>query len=35
MKTGGWWEPPVANIKAKLMVEIGTAVVKNTLGVKH
>jgi len=35
MKTAGWWEPPVANIKAKLMVEIGTAVVKNTLGIKH
>jgi len=29
MKKGGWWDPPVANIKAKLGVEIGTAVVRN------
>jgi len=31
MKAGGWWELPVANIKAKLAVEIGTAVAKNAL----
>mmetsp|Transcript_73174 Transcript_73174/g.202958 ORF Transcript_73174/g.202958 Transcript_73174/m.202958 type:complete len:601 (+) Transcript_73174:89-1891(+) len=31
MKKGGWWEPPVANIKKKLMVEIGTAVAKNVV----
>merc|ERR1719188_2414506 len=29
MKAGGWWEPPVANIKVKLMQEIGGAVLKN------
>jgi glutamate-1-semialdehyde 2,1-aminomutase len=29
MKSGGWWEPPVANIKMKLMGEIGQAVMKN------
>jgi glutamate-1-semialdehyde 2,1-aminomutase len=34
MKAGGWWEEPVASIKAKLMVEIGTAVFKNLLPVK-
>jgi glutamate-1-semialdehyde 2,1-aminomutase len=31
MKTGSWWEPPVANIKAKLMGEIGRAVLKNLM----
>eukprot|EP00406_Dinophysis_acuminata_P002393 CAMPEP_0179227266 /NCGR_PEP_ID=MMETSP0797-20121207/9232_1 /TAXON_ID=47934 /ORGANISM="Dinophysis acuminata, Strain DAEP01" /LENGTH=127 /DNA_ID=CAMNT_0020934303 /DNA_START=99 /DNA_END=480 /DNA_ORIENTATION=+ len=29
MKKGGWWEPPVANIKKKLAIEMGTAAVKN------
>jgi len=29
MKNGGWWEPPVANIKKKLAIEMGTAAVKN------
>jgi len=29
MKKGGWWEPPVANIKQKLAIEIGGAVFKN------
>lgn len=33
MKKGGWWEKPVANIKKKLGMEIGTAVVKNVLGI--
>lgn len=32
MQKGGWWEEPKANIKAKLGVEIGTAVFKNLLG---
>merc|ERR1719464_566995 len=32
MKKGGWWEPPVASIKAKLLVEIGSALVKNSMG---
>mmetsp|Transcript_95364 Transcript_95364/g.208617 ORF Transcript_95364/g.208617 Transcript_95364/m.208617 type:complete len:603 (-) Transcript_95364:78-1886(-) len=32
MQKGGWWEPPVANIKQKLAVEIATAVGKNVLG---
>lgn len=32
MQKGGWWEEPKANIKAKLGVEIGTAVFKNVLG---
>jgi len=32
MKSGGWWETPVASIKAKLMVEIGGAVMRNALG---
>lgn len=32
MKKGGWWEPPVASIKSKLMKEIGGAVVKNVFG---
>lgn len=31
MKSGGWWDPPVANIKKKLMVEIGTAVLNNIM----
>jgi glutamate-1-semialdehyde 2,1-aminomutase len=31
MKQGGWWEPPVANIKVKLMKEVGAAVLKNAL----
>merc|ERR1740138_1025204 len=31
MKKGGWWETPVASIKAKLMVEIGGAVLRNAL----
>lgn len=29
MKDGGWWEPPVANIKKKLAIEISTAIFKN------
>jgi glutamate-1-semialdehyde 2,1-aminomutase len=29
MKQGGWWEKPTANIKQKLVTEIGGAVVKN------
>lgn len=33
MQKGGWWEPPVANIKMKLAVEIGGAVFKNLLGI--
>jgi len=32
MKKGGWWEPPVANIKTKLLGEIGGAVLKNLVG---
>lgn len=32
MKKGGWWEPPVASIKGKLMKEIGGAVIKNMIG---
>eukprot|EP00434_Breviolum_minutum_P013390 symbB.v1.2.011798.t1/scaffold773.1/size166002/7 len=32
MQKGGWWEEPKANIKAKLGIEIGTAVFKNVLG---
>ncbi|CAJ1332972.1 unnamed protein product [Effrenium voratum] len=32
MQQGGWWEEPKANIKAKLGVEIGSAVFKNALG---
>lgn len=32
MKQGGWWEPPVASIKAKLVSEIGGAVLKNLMG---
>lgn len=31
MTAGGWWEPPVANIKAKLAVEMGGAVMKNAV----
>merc|ERR1719464_1330063 len=31
MKNGGWWEPPVANIKKKLAIEMGGAVLKNML----
>lgn len=31
MKSGGWWEDPVANIKTKLMVEMGGAIVQNML----
>mmetsp|Transcript_98940 Transcript_98940/g.261354 ORF Transcript_98940/g.261354 Transcript_98940/m.261354 type:complete len:601 (+) Transcript_98940:90-1892(+) len=31
MTSGGWWEPPVANIKVKLMGEIGQAVLKNIM----
>merc|ERR1712151_1130672 len=31
MKKGGWWEPPVASIKGKLMTEIGGAVIKNAI----
>uniref|UniRef100_A0A7S2LY95 Glutamate-1-semialdehyde 2,1-aminomutase n=1 Tax=Zooxanthella nutricula TaxID=1333877 RepID=A0A7S2LY95_9DINO len=31
MQNGGWWELPVANIKAKLMMEIGGAVVRNAI----
>jgi len=31
MKKGGWWDPPVANIKQKLGVEVATAVAKNVL----
>eukprot|EP00929_Paragymnodinium_shiwhaense_P044350 TRINITY_DN22753_c0_g1_i1.p1 TRINITY_DN22753_c0_g1~~TRINITY_DN22753_c0_g1_i1.p1 ORF type:complete len:598 (-),score=167.36 TRINITY_DN22753_c0_g1_i1:360-2153(-) len=31
MQQGGWWETPVANIKGKLLVEIGGAVLKNML----
>lgn len=29
MTKGGWWEPPVANIKVKLMSEILPAMIKN------
>jgi len=29
MKQGGWWEPPVANIKTKLMGEIFPAMIRN------
>eukprot|EP00932_Pfiesteria_piscicida_P010614 SRR837773.21596.p1 GENE.SRR837773.21596~~SRR837773.21596.p1 ORF type:complete len:161 (+),score=56.65 SRR837773.21596:47-484(+) len=29
MKQGGWWEPPVGNIKKALMGEIASAVAKN------
>jgi len=29
MQAGGWWEPPKANIKSKLGVEVGTAVLRN------
>jgi len=32
MKKGGWWEPPVANIKQRLGIEVATAVAKNILG---
>mmetsp|Transcript_37564 Transcript_37564/g.111459 ORF Transcript_37564/g.111459 Transcript_37564/m.111459 type:complete len:601 (+) Transcript_37564:45-1847(+) len=32
MKQGGWWEPPAASIKGKLLKEIGGAVCKNMLG---
>jgi len=32
MQKGGWWEAPQANIKSKLLVEIGSAVAKNALG---
>jgi len=31
MTLGGWWEPPVVNIKVKLMGEIGQAVLKNLM----
>jgi len=31
MQKGGWWEAPKANIKAKLVTEMGTAVVKNAI----
>jgi len=31
MTAGGWWEPPVANIKVKLMGEIGHAVFRNIM----
>eukprot|EP00933_Yihiella_yeosuensis_P050064 TRINITY_DN47830_c0_g1_i1.p1 TRINITY_DN47830_c0_g1~~TRINITY_DN47830_c0_g1_i1.p1 ORF type:complete len:598 (+),score=152.30 TRINITY_DN47830_c0_g1_i1:61-1854(+) len=31
-KKGGWWEPPVANIKRALGLEIGAALIKNLTG---
>lgn len=31
MKQAGWWEPPVANIKKKLMTEVIPAMFKNLL----
>jgi glutamate-1-semialdehyde 2,1-aminomutase len=31
MKKGGWWEPPVGNIKKSLGMEVGKAVLKQTL----
>jgi len=31
MQSGGWWHVPKANIKAKLAVEIGTAVMKHAV----
>jgi glutamate-1-semialdehyde 2,1-aminomutase len=34
MKSGGWWEAPVASIKAKLIVEIGGGVLRNLMSGK-
>merc|ERR1719313_2083148 len=32
MKEGGWWEPPVANVKHKLVVELLGGIAKNLIG---
>merc|ERR1719359_1770819 len=32
MKEGGWWEPPVTNVKRKLVVELAGGVLRNLLG---
>merc|ERR1719316_1264006 len=32
MKEGGWWEPPVANVKHKLVVELLGGIMKNLVG---
>jgi len=32
MKEGGWWEPPVVNVKQRLVVELLGGVLRNLLG---
>jgi len=29
---GGWWEPPVTNVKQKLVVELAGGVLRNLMG---